>query len=720
MTPFRSRRPRVPALAAILAVCAVPLAAQSRTGSLSGAVRADGDGRPVAEATVLLVGTPLQTATNLRGEYRFADLEPGRYALRVAATGFESAIQRDVDLAVGQHRRVDFTLRAAVFELPGVVVTATRSTSRPGDTPASIAVLSDSVIQRRSAITVDDALPFVPGIIVNSGQLDIRGATGLARGVGSRVLMLLDGHRVLAGADGSINFDLLPVLDIDRIEVVKGPLSTLYGSNALGGVVNLITRPIPERPETAIKTHVGLYDPPTAFRYTDETLTLQGVDLQHARRLGPVGAQLAAGRKTSDGFRQNGDYSRWFLRGRLVLPVTSPTPWDVYAVWAREDHGEFVTWRASDRPYEVDPPEAVGDWVRSDKLNVGATVTPVATRGLLVRLRPHLHRNAVQNYYHDNQNYHRTTRLGMDAQASLNPLRTHAITAGAEAMWTGVRSNFLGTPDLYDLAVFVHDEIELSDRFRASLGIRLDHRAAEGSADEFAVSPKVGLVYGPSGRTSLRLSFGRGYRAPSAVEQFVSTTLFNFRIIPNPALQGETSWGGEIGITTAVVGRLALDAAVFHTEYVDLIEPTPVLGQLFTFQFGNVARARVRGLDVGTEVSIVPDRLNFALTYTLLDTRDRRSNERLPYRSAHNLTATLDGGIVAVDVRYRSRVQRVLVYPLDARGAVTLVDLRLGYRIASLGVQAKIANVFQQKYADVQERNPGAPRSVLLTVLQRF
>ncbi len=704
----------------MLALSAAPLGAQSRVGAIAGEVRGEGDGRPLAEATVLLLGTFLQTSTNLRGQYRFAELEPGRYAVRVVATGFESAVQRDVPVAAGETSRLDFGLRAVAFELPGVVVTASRSAARPGDTPASVAVLSDSAIQRRSVVTVEDALPFVPGVIINSGQLDIRGATGLARGVGSRVLMLLDGHRVLAGADGSINYDLLPVLDIDRIELVKGPLSTLYGSNALGGVVNLITKSIPERPETAIKTHLGIYDPPTLFRFTDETLSLQGVDIQHARRLGAVGAQLAAGRKTSDGFHQNGDYSRWFLRGKLVLPVTSPTAWEVYAVWAREDHGEFVTWRASDRPYDVDPPEAVGDWVRSDKLNVGATVTPVATQSLLIRLRPHLQRNAVQNYYHDNQNFHRTTRLGLDAQASFNPFSGHAVTAGTEAIWTGVRSNFLGTPDLYDLAAFVQDEIALSDHVRTSFGVRLDRRAAEGSADEFAVSPKVGLVYAPSAQTSLRVSFARGYRAPSAVEQFVSTTLFNFRVIPNPALQGETSWGGEIGVTTAVSGRLTLDAALFHSEFVDLIEPTPVPGQLFTFQFGNVARARVRGLDLGTEVGVVPDRLSFAVTYTLLDTRDRRSGEHLPYRSAHNLTATLDGGLVAVDLRYRSRVQRVLVYPLDDRGAITLVDLRLGYRLASLDLQAKIANLFQEKYADVQERNPGAPRSVLLTLVQRF
>lgn len=714
-------RTRAAVLCAIAAACvgAQPLPAQDRAATLAGAVRAP-DGRPLAGATVILVGTPLRATTDAQGTFRFDRLAPGRYSLRIVAPGFDSATREGLSLTAGATRRVEVTLAQAAVPLPGIVVTASRSAAPVGETPASVAVVTDSAIARRSAVTVADALPFVPGVIFNAGQIDIRGATGLARGVGSRVLLLLDGHRVLAAADGGTNYDLLPILDIDRVEVVKGPQSTLYGSNALGGVINVITRPTPEHPRTVVKTHLGLYDTPGRFAFTDETLSRQGIDVEHARRLGPVGATLTLGRKTSDGFRENGDHSRWLVRGKVDVGTARGAPWTLHAVWARDDHGEFFTWRSASEPLRVDPPEALGDWVRSDKLNVGATLTPVATAGLLLQVRPHVHRNAVQNHFHDNRDFHRSTRLGTEVQASFTPRTRHAATAGTELVWTRVRSNFLGEPEITDLAAFVQDEVALTDRLRLTAGLRVDHRRAEASESEFALSPKVGLVVAASPRVSYRVSLGRGYRAPTAVEQFVSTTFFTFRVVPNPELRGETAWSGEAGVRATLWDRLHVDAALFHSEYYDLIEPAQVPGQLFTFQFRNVARARVRGLDLGLDVGVVRERLTLAATYTYLDADDVGRDQPLPYRSRHNVTATLDAGLAALDLRYRSQVERVLVYPLDPRGAVALLDLRAGYRLLTVDVQLKVTNLLQETYVDVQERNPGESRSVLLTAVRRF
>jgi len=75
---------------------------------------------------------------------------------------------------------------------------------------------------------------------------------------------------------------------------------------------------------------------------------------------------------------------------------------------------------------------------------------------------------------------------------------------------------------------------------------------------------------------------------------------------------------------------------------------------------------------------------------------------------------------VGLDLRFRSRVQQVLQYPLDRRGSITVFDLRAGYRVAGIALQAKVTNLFQTFYVDVQERNPGAPRGVSLTAFRDF
>src|SRR4029077_9994252 len=179
-------------------------------------------------------------------------IPPGRYAVRATLLGYRSAERADVSVDSGGARSLDFALAKALIDLPGIVVTASRAEELPQDVAASVAVLTQDALLRRGAITVDQALPFVPGVIFNNGQMDIRGASGIAGGVGSRVLMLLDGHPILTADGGEVDFNAVPMLDLDRVEIVKGAYSALYGSNALGGVVNVITKPINPFPETIV------------------------------------------------------------------------------------------------------------------------------------------------------------------------------------------------------------------------------------------------------------------------------------------------------------------------------------------------------------------------------------------------------------------------------------------------------------------------------------
>jgi outer membrane receptor protein involved in Fe transport len=257
---------------------------------------------------------------------------------------------------------------------------------------------------------------------------------------------------------------------------------------------------------------------------------------------------------------------------------------------------------------------------------------------------------------------------------------------------------------------------------RAVGGLRLDYHGATSAESDLVLSPRLGLVYLPSDQVSVRTSISRGYRAPSAAEQYTRTTQFGFDVIPNLELTGERAWSGEIGTTARVGHWLRLDAALFYSDFQDLIEPSPVAGQFFTFQFQNVARARVLGLDTGAEVGLLGDQLGFKANYLFLDSNDERTGEPLHYRSPHNVTLTVSAfsDLVAVDYLFRSEVEEVLAYPLDPRGSISVVDLRVAYRFGNWVVMGKVANLLQSEYVDVQERNPGASRLFRLTVMPRF
>ena len=678
-------------------------------------------GAAVAQAEVLVMGTPLGTFTGEDGSFSLVLPGPGPHALVVAAYGYGTVEHSVVPQEPGEDPfRIPVTRR--LFEVPALTVTASRGAARPGDAPTSVAVIGAEELQRRDVTSLDEALPFAQGVTFNAGHMDIRGSTGIARGVGSRVLMLLDGHRVLGGVGSAIDFGILPILDVERIEIVKGPHSTLWGTNAMGGVVNVITRPLVVAAESVVRGYYGVFDTPGDVHFTDERLNMQGLQLQHARRIGTTDLTLFGGRERSDGFRQNGNVDRWHLRAKAVFGPESLAPWAVFATWKREDAQEFFTWRSADRRLEVDPSQ-LGDWIRNSDLVVGLTATPLVNPRLKLQIRPQIQHVRVQNHFHDNDDYHHSTRYGTDVQFSLFNAGHSSFTFGGEAAYTGVASNFLDpTPNVTDMALFAQDDITFSETLRGSVGLRLDRHAASFVESDLTLNPKIGLVLQRSDRLSFRTSLSRGYRAPSVSEQFTSTVVFGFRVVPNLELRGESAWAGEVGLTASPRDRIWFDAGLFWSEYDGLIEVSGAPNQFLTFQFQNVAEARVRGLDAGARIGLVPHKLNAEANYLLLDSRDLATGRQLAYRSRHNVTTTLSGwtDLIALDLRYRSRPEEVLAFPLDERGAITLVDLRFGMEVRDMHVQAKIANLLQAEYVDVQERNPGATRSFRITVTSRF
>ncbi len=699
----------------------LPTAGQ-QTATLRGRVVVAESGEGVARAQVLVRSTQLRTYTGRDGGFE-VDLPDVRdhIHLVVAATGFRT-VEHPVDPVAARASPLTIALERTLFQVPGVTVTANRGNAQPGEAPVSVSVISGDELQRRDVTNLDEALPYAQGVTFNAGQMDIRGSSGIARGVGSRVLMLVDGHRVLGGVGSAIDFGMLPILDVERIEIVKGPHSTLFGTNALGGVVNVITRPPIDGPRTVVRGYYGVYDTPGEMSFTEERLNMQGLQIQHARRIGGADATVMFGREGSDGFRQNGDLQRWRVRAKTVFGAESLSPLELFLSWKRDDAEEFFTWRSPERPLEVDPAQ-LGDWVRNTDLVLGLTANPIVTPLVKVQVRPQLHHVRSQNHFHDNEDFHRSTRYGTDLQISRFTDGRHSLTTGAEGSYTRISSNFLEpTPSVTDVAVYIQDEIEFSERVRGATGIRIDRHSASVVEDDLSINPKVGIVFVPSERVSLRTSLSRGYRAPSVSEQYSSTTVFGFRVVPNLELRGESAWAGEVGATVTPTNRLWFDAGLFWSEYEGLIEVSGAPGQILTFQFRNVSEARVRGLDLGAQFGLVPEKLNLQSTYLFLDTRDHNTERPLVYRSTHNVTTTLSGWAdrVALDVRYRSRADQVLAFPLDERGDITVVDLRMNTNVRDMNVQAKIANLFQAEYVDVQERNPGASRSFRITVTSRF
>src|SRR5204862_8219583 len=187
---------------------------------------------------------------------------------------------------------------AAMFLWP-VVGTASNRSQLLDQPVTSVAIVTDTELARRAVNTVDEAIDKGPGVQFLNGQVNIRGSTGYVQGLGSRVLQLVDGVPTNQGDRGGINWDLVPLEDVQRVEIVKGAGSSLYGSAALGGVVNVLTRDIAPGFHARVRATGGSYaNPPyDVWRFRDYAGAEEGLDAT-----GSYGTELVRASVTGGGW----------------------------------------------------------------------------------------------------------------------------------------------------------------------------------------------------------------------------------------------------------------------------------------------------------------------------------------------------------------------------------------------------------------------------------
>ncbi len=709
--------------------------AQATAGPLTGTVINGADSLPVTSAFVEIAGTTLRTTTDSAGRFAFARTPTGALVLRVARIGFMLATLR-LRMDSVPESTVTIALVPAPIEVSPVVVTASRETHLAEDAPTSVSVATSEDLQARATISVDQAVARVPGVQILDGQINIRGSSGYTKGLGSRVLLLLDGVPVNQGDRGGINWDLLPVTEVERVEVLKGTGSALYGSASLGGVVNVITREIPDEPRFSARLFTGAYaDPVPEWRWRSTPALFGGVDLGMSRRLGPLRLLVSGGAVDDAGYRENSRDRRSHALAKLVFEPGPSLQAELYAAAVHENVENVLTWceqgQCADRglayqPFRVDS-TTLGDHLLSDKYQVQASARRVLGPVLALNARLSWFRTSFADRFRSDSNGSTADRFGAELGVEWHPGAGRVINAGTEETYSTVTSDMFGDHSQTELAWFAESQTVLADSVRLSLGARIDAIAVDAVGWEAVGSPRLAVTWQlPAVR--LRASFGRGFRAPSLAERFTSTTEQGIQVIPNPNLADETSWGGEVGGTARLGPRVELDAALFWNAYRDLIEPQLVTGGT-QIQFQNVTRARIRGLDLTARaVALADGHLSGELAYTWLDARDLTLGLPLAFRPKHLATLSADwlftrpgaaGARLSAgfDARFASSPERVEIYESDPRVPAKTLDLRARWQRGGFGVIAKVQNVFNYIYTLVPRTlEPPRTYSLSLTV----
>ena len=713
------------AILAILAILAIGMGswggawAEGASGVLRGTVEDAGTGERLPGVNIVLLGTVLGTTSDRDGTFRLPNVAPGIYAVEASMMGYRSHLVMDVRIATGRETSLAFVLREAVIEMAPIVVTASKRRQRLQDSPISIGVIGTTELEQEQVVSLDQALRRVPGVDLKKGEIGIRASTGYSQGAGSRVLLLIDGNPAIAGDTGGINWDAIPVAEIESVEIVKGAGSALYGSSALSGVINVITRAPTEVPETRVRVSAGLYNEPyyREWKWTDRRLTFNGVDLSHSRKWGKMGLLISGGRKSSDGYRQNGDYVRCHLLGKLRYDLSPRSTLTLFSTWAEEERGQFLQWKSQQAALEA-MENTLGDRVYSAKRNVHASFRQGLHPELAYILKGSFYGTHWNTTSQERSEHAKAGRWGGELRVEWLPSKRHALTMGVEGTYDGVASDIFGDHHTGDLAGYVQDEIKVLPRLTATLGVRYDHHTVDGVSEKSQISPKMGWVVRPGETTSLRASMGKGFRAPSVAERFTSTSAAGIRIVPNPDVKAETAWSYEIGLHQIFGEGLVADVSLFQNEYWELIEPEAVSGSAI-FRLANVTRARIRGIETEVKARGWGGFVSGRLSYMYVHPKDLTLGEVLPYRPRHRLLSSLgvntQVGHLSADVRYLSRAEKVRVYPNDERVAQYVVDLKGSVLLGRITVSAKVENLLEYHYTEV-ERNLGSIRSFALTL----
>jgi iron complex outermembrane receptor protein len=554
------------------------------------------------------------------------------------------------------------------------------------------------------------------GVQILNGQINIRGSTGYVQGLNSRVLLLVDGVPMNQGDRGGINWDLIPADQIERVDILKGAGSSLYGSAALGGVVNLTTRGVPSGIHARMRFTGGAYaDPPHAeWRFRNSTGLHDGVDVTGSYGTETAAGRLSVGARHSDGYREQEKRDHWQLSGKGRWQATPRSRLDVSGAWAVDQYQVPLSWcsrgECDDRgqiyqPFRIDTTER-GARTDSRKGYVSAQLRTVASEKFAWQARGSWLRTHFADYRRSASESSVANRFGVEVRAEAHPDAARTVLVGGEGTFSDVTSDIFGTHSQSEFAAYGESE-QMVGPARLTAGARLDYLAVDAGSLTAVVSPRVGGTL-PLGGGTLRASVGRGFRAPTMAERFVHTVALDFEVIPNPTLRPETGWSVELGHTTPVLGAVRLDAALFWTEARDLIEPTLVVDTTPKIQLQNVTRARIAGLDATLLTAPIPDHLTASLAYQYLDTRPV-----LAFRPTHLFTVAADyvpggsGGAwgLGADFRYASRPEKIeLEGFVDARRvAVRVLDVRASWTSRQFEVRLLVANALNYVYNLVPE-----------------
>ncbi len=679
--------------------------------TLKGTIIDGGNDLPLEAVSVVAPEFSKGTLTNNQGEYELM-LDPGElkiFELVYFLNGFDSILFTvDVKKAEEGIWRQDLILYPIDYATDDVVITATKGfEQRQADVTVSVDVIKPAQIRLLTTADLTTVLRQSSGIDILDDQINIRGSSGFASGVGSRVTLMLNGLPLLTSDASRADLRLLPIDNVSKIEVIKGASSVLYGSSALGGVINVITQDPGEKPITIFRYRQAFFNSPK-FKALDwdgsSSAYEASAHLFHSRRVGDLDLSVQTNFIKESGYIQDTELEEF--RGFLMMkyrPKSVPGLNFGLNISGRVDSGSNVLfWRS----YFPDTTTIISQMDTLTKVVGGALTPTLGTAGVSRRLRTRISLDPFLQYTSSNGHlltyrgrYFRNTSANNTNQSSQNWIFYNDVNFQTSILnnvsWitgmTLINSGVNGEEVFGGEFVLEGDTIQSDGTFTSrsfglytqvdgkfgrlntNLGVRVENIKVASLDDETRSLFRVGLNYEIRRGTNIRGSFGQGFRVPSVAERFTTTEGGGVLVEPNPDIKTESGYSTEIGIRQGfrIGGEKArilgfADVAGFQMRFEDMVEfgiQTRVFFPVPDVRFStvNIADARIRGIEVnfGLDAKWNKWRSSFTAGATFMDPINLNgvSDEKLINIEERGILDLLDTSRVDQPrfLKYRSR-----------------------------------------------------------------
>ncbi|WP_209400746.1 TonB-dependent receptor [Pseudozobellia sp. WGM2] len=521
---------------------------------------------PVAFANVYLEGTAFGTATDENGLFTLSNIPSGPYKLKVKVLGY-LPFSKKLDLREQGNRNLNITLNETSEQLEETVVTGTLKAVSRSESPVAVEVYSPTFLKKNPTASIFEALQNVNGVrpqvncnVCNTGDIHINGLEG------PYTLVLIDGMPIVSGLGTVYGLSGIPNSLIDQIEIVKGPASSLYGSEAVGGLINIITKNTLEAPDffaDAFATGWGEYnlDVGAKINFGEKTDMLLGVNYFNYDEIidnnGDNFTDLTLQDRVSVfqkwNFRR--DDSRIFsLAGRFFYEDR----WGGELQWTPE-------FRGGDEIY--------GESIYTTRWEVlGKYQLPVAEKLLL----SFSYNDHSQNSVYGDVPYIADQRIGFGQLTWDKVLNRHDLLFGSSIRYNYYDDNTPATEIADEVVIpslFAQDEIELAKKHSLLLGLRYDYDKRHGNI----LTPRTAYRWRVNDNDILRFNAGTGFRVVNLFTEEHAALTGAREVVVTEELKPERSVNFNLNYLKKIYADngtfVGLDASVFYTSFSNAILP---------------------------------------------------------------------------------------------------------------------------------------------------